>query len=215
MPSIKEKRKFLRWVVDAVRLKKGNARSFLDWLADHGDQVARLRFIDEGVQFCPTGLVISASGQPSFGFKLHHKEREYSTVNINEAVSWLRNNTDTEIFIQINFPEKYRIKEAIAVMEQNPHIPESESSENRFKRVAEKVAETSLNVFHTKAIREEIDKALDKGDKAKFEELTAELVKLEKAISESKEEPTEAVVKLEACNLGEILGMEAEESRED
>jgi len=180
------KRKFLRWTINALSFKKGSVVSLLDWFADHVDELNRVIFVDEGALFCPVGIVVSTSGEQTHGFgelthgfKMKANSSGFETTNPSNAYDWIRRRSDEKIYIQINFKDKYRVKEHLAVLEENPHIPEEHRSERRCSAAANKIIEAAITTYHTKKIREDIDKALDNKDKEEFERLSAELVRLE------------------------------------
>ena len=84
----------------------------------------------------------------------------------------LRLHGDEPVYIQLNFRNVPPSAEYLAVLEENPYMPQSMQGNQHDRIVAEQLVSESLHHFQEEKLLVEIDAALDVGDKERFIELS-------------------------------------------
>ena len=93
------------------------------------------------------------------------------TSDAEKAFHDLRLNTSEEIYFQLNFPSIPPDPLYLAVLEENPYVPELFIPE-KDRIAAQQLLENSVLAFQEQLLLKQIDEALDAGDKERFFELS-------------------------------------------
>ena len=122
----------------------------------------------ERAEFCPKALIISATDVDNVPF-CFHKEK-HVTMDAEKAFHDIRLNQHEEVYIQLNFTNSRSNPNYVAVLEDNPYLPESEMA-TVDSIVAEIILDKALSSFSEKLWYEQMNEALDKKDKEAFDDL--------------------------------------------
>lgn len=173
--NVLEKKRFINWFLNNYQLKRRESVWILNYLMNHERVLEHVHFVDEA-RLCPKGVVISTKcvDDPPFRF---YKE-QVMTSDPEKSFHDIRLNDKETIYIQLNFANSHRCHRYAAVLEENPYLPKDYYITEKDKRVAEQFLTNLIYDFQIKKIHEEIDKALDVGDKDKFHELIEQLNQL-------------------------------------
>lgn len=170
--SVNEKRDFIRWFLNNYQLKRRECVWILNYLISHDQLMEKVRFVDYA-RYCPRGLVMSTHCVDDVPFRFY--KENVMTTDAEKSFHDIRLNRDEEIFIQLNFHMSNKSHQFIAVLEENPYIPDELQIDRQFKDEAERLLDESLRIYNKKRLLHQIDEALDQGDKQLFLNLTTEL----------------------------------------
>ncbi|MFP3441931.1 IDEAL domain-containing protein, partial [Pantoea sp. SIMBA_133] len=87
----------------------------------------------------------------------------------------IRLNQDEPIYIQLNFKSKNVSPHYVAVLEENPFLPENMAADKKYSFMAEMVLDESFTRFKKESILKQIDEALDRNDEIAFLHLSKQL----------------------------------------
>lgn len=170
--SVKEKRAFLKWLLNNYTLKQREAVWILNYVASEDKLMDRIHFV-ENAKFANHGVIMSTTcdKETPFAFceeNIMSTDAEKSFHKIRS----IRHHTDDKIYIQINFKNKLQTHQYLAVLEENPYfkndIPSIEIMQDANKFIEEM---EKNNVKHL------IDLALDAKDQERFNYLVGGLNK--------------------------------------
>ncbi|ADH99621.1 ReoY family proteolytic degradation factor [Salisediminibacterium selenitireducens] len=170
-----EKRDFLKWFLENYQLKRRECAWLLNFLMSDDLLMERVHFVEDA-EHCPKALLISANDVEDVPFAFH--KNQHITMDAEKAFHDIRLNRNEEIYIQLNFQEKYANSEFMRVLEENHYIPVNEDEENVNRLLAEMVLDASLRQQEMKALHLRIDDALENGDEETFSVLAKEYAKL-------------------------------------
>ncbi|EMG29132.1 hypothetical protein X560_0122 [Listeria fleischmannii 1991] len=166
--SIDEKKDFIRWLLNTHQMKMREAMWVLNYIAGHDQIMQYVHFVDD-LEGCRRGLVLSAQGVDHEPFRFF--KGKITTSDPEKAFHDIRLNWDEELYIVLHFSDALLSPEYALVREDNPHralvIGEEE------QQLASDFLERTLSDFTEESIKQEIDRALDAGDKKRFLELSA------------------------------------------
>ncbi len=172
--SVVDKKEFLKSFLQHFELKRRECAWLLNYLMNDDRLMERVHFV-ENAEMTPKALIISTKGVDSIPFSFH-KER-HVTTDAEKAFHDIRLNPDEDVYIELRFVGAKQYFPYLAVLEDNPYLPENRELQKMYEKEVEKLINASLVQYRRKRLLEEIDEALDKKDKALFERLVNELEK--------------------------------------
>lgn len=178
MVPVMDKKAFLRSFLKRHQLKRRECAWLLNYLMNDDTLMERVHFLNQS-EGTPKALVISAQGieQIPFSFRKKH----HVTTDCEKAFHDIRLNQTEDIYIELHFQERLTCPQYLAVLEDNPYLPETQERAQAFERKAEALLQESVRLFQLKKLSEAIDEALDNGDKETFMELSERLNRLRKS----------------------------------
>lgn len=179
--SVKDKKSFIQWFLNHYQLKKRESVWILNYLANHQEILANVHFVRD-VKFCPRGLIITSqcSNQVPFRFYKNH----LVTTDAEKSFHDVRLNQHEPLYIQLNFRKANQNASYVAVLEDNPFIPDEYFITKKDQDRAQKLLDKTLYEFQKKSLQRKIDQSLDEKDKQKFTHLVELLEKLENAYAD-------------------------------
>ncbi|KMK76425.1 ReoY family proteolytic degradation factor [Alkalihalobacillus pseudalcaliphilus] len=171
-----EKKDFLRNFLKQYDLKRRECAWLLNYLMSDDDLMEKVHFV-EVADNAPKSLIISANGveKPPFSF---HKYN-HITTDAEKAFHDIRLNQTEEIYIELHFLGSRTFPPYLAVLEDNPYLPESQERLQQVADQAEKILSISLASFKKQQLLAKIDQALDERNEEAFTALTKQLKELE------------------------------------
>ncbi len=163
--SVIEKKDFLKWFLNHYQLKRRECAWLLNYLMSDDYLMEKVHFV-ENVEYCPKGLVISANDVECIPFSFQKKQ--HVTMDAEKSFHDIRLNKEEEIYIQLNFKDAKKNPQFVAVLEDNPFTPIDKDTEKIFSLFADLVIDHVKYQFEKKRLLEQIDLALDTGDKENF-----------------------------------------------
>ncbi|WP_442594521.1 ReoY family proteolytic degradation factor [Neobacillus sp. D3-1R] len=173
--SVNEKKDFIRWFLNHYQLKRRECVWILNYLMSHDQLMEKVHFVDQA-QYCPRGLVMSTHCVDKVPFRFY--KENVMTTDAEKSFHDIRLNRDEEIFIQLNFHASNQAHQYVAVLEENPFMPNHLQTNDSDRIIAEQILNESITRFHREKLLSLIDEALDKQDKIAFERLTDQLKNL-------------------------------------
>ncbi|WP_430785562.1 ReoY family proteolytic degradation factor [Virgibacillus flavescens] len=170
--SIQDKKVFIEWFLNHYQLKKRESVWILNYLVNHDNLLNNVHFIREA-KFCPRGIIISSQCSEDAPFRFY--KNHLVTTDAEKSFHDIRMNRDEALYIQLNFHNSIKSASYVAVLEDNPFIPEdyyiTKSDEENAIMLFEKIVYERKK----KKIQEAIDISLDNNDPQLFRELTKQL----------------------------------------
>lgn len=171
-----DKKIFIRWFLKNHQLKRREGVWILNFLLTSDKLLRKVHFIDDA-HYCPRAIVMSTVDSMGIPFRFY--KDNMMTNDAEKAFFDMKNNTQQDLFIQINFSNVPPNANYLAVVEENPYVPKNLQSSVSTRQIAEQAVITSIHQFQEKYLLEQIDSALDNGDEALFHELVKELKNLQ------------------------------------
>ena len=172
-----DKKEFIRWFLKNYQLKRREGVWILNYLLTSDTLLSRVRFTDD-VHKCPRAIVMSTIETNSIPFRFY--KGNMMTNEAEKAFYDLRNKTDHDIYIQLNFSNNPPNPLYLAVIEANPYVPSSKPVREIDAKIASHVMQESQVLFQERVLLNLIDRALDEGDEQSFHQYVAELKKLQR-----------------------------------
>ncbi|SDL66737.1 ReoY family proteolytic degradation factor [Sediminibacillus halophilus] len=181
--SIKDKKEFIRWFLRNYQLKRRESVWILNYLINHENLLERVHFIREA-RYCPRGIVISTfcSEEAPFRFYKNH----IVTTDAEKSFHDIRLNRKDPVYIQLNFKNANQSASYVAVLEDNPYLPDDYFITKKDRLAAKDMLEKSIYHTQKQRLQEGIDLALDNRDQSSFDRLIKELRELEDRFAQVK-----------------------------
>lgn len=170
--TIAEKKTFIKWFIEKYDLQNREAEWLLQYVASSDQLLERVHFIDN-FRNLPKTILISTKCVQMTPFKFYKNKRV--TSDVEKAFLDIHNNPSEDIYIGLFFKDRTTSPEYASVLEQNPMDDTKETIDALVSLQAELVLDYALKTFRVDALKQEIDKALDRGDKDLFVELSTKL----------------------------------------
>ncbi|HEY4552763.1 MAG TPA: ReoY family proteolytic degradation factor [Bacillaceae bacterium] len=173
--SVNEKKDFIRWFLNRYQLKRRESVWILNYLMSHDQLMEKVHFVEDA-QCCPRGLIMSTHCTREVPFRFY--KENIMTTDAEKSFHDIRLNRDEDIYIQINFRASHQCHQYAAVLEDNPFMPKTFHLDEKDKAIAEQFLNESLRSFREDKLMKLIDESLDRNDRERFEELSAQLKQL-------------------------------------
>ncbi|WP_433742833.1 ReoY family proteolytic degradation factor [Falsibacillus pallidus] len=173
--SVNEKKDFIRWFLNHYQLKRRECVWILNYLMSHDSLMEKVHFVQDA-QYCPKGLIMSTHCVDDAPFRFY--KENIMTTDAEKSFHDIRLNREEEIFIQLNFRSSQASHQYVAVLEENPFLPNPVRISEKDKDEAEAFLQESLLSFQKEKLLKQIDEALDQHDQDSFKRLSAQLKKL-------------------------------------
>ncbi len=174
--SVEDKKSFIRWFLNHYQLKKRESVWILNYLMNHDEILHHLHFVREA-KFCPRGIIMTSQCSSETAFRFY--KNQLVTTDAEKSFHDIRLNKTEALYLQLNFKRSYRSALYIAVLEENPFIPNDYFITAQDKEVAQQLLDQSRYEFQKSFLNEQIDQALDSMNEEAFLKLTKELQMLE------------------------------------
>lgn len=167
-----EKKDFLKSFLKQYELKRRECAWLLNYLMSDDNLMERVHFIEQAEQ-TPKALVISAQGVSTIPFSF--RKNQHVTTDAEKAFHDIRLNQTEEIYIELHFKGAKSYSLYLAVLEDNPYLPENQKRAEVMENEAEQLLSHSLYMFNRSKLLEQIDQALDTRDQTLFNQFTEAL----------------------------------------
>lgn len=176
--SVNEKKDFIRWFLNNYQLKRRECVWILNYLMSHDQLMKNVHFVEQA-QYCPRGIIMSTHCVDDVPFRFY--KENVMTTDAEKSFHDIRLNRDEEIYIQLNFRSSFHTQQYVAVLEENPFMPQHLQVNEKDTMLAEKFLEESIHTYQKEKLLKQIDEALDQQDPSKFQKLTEQLKKLSRS----------------------------------
>ena len=172
--SIDDKIHFLKWFLRNHSLKKIEAKWLLDYIAAYPKLMERLHFVSDAKAYEESILISTKEmGTPSF----IHRNKDLISHDIEQYYLAHTKNSDREIFVELNFPNRHSCNRYLTVLIEDPKTATLSYFE---KMEVENIINHSMHTFKENQLLSDIDKALDEHNAPEFFRLSGELRKIYK-----------------------------------
>lgn len=167
--SVVDKKAFVRWFLKNYQLKRRECVWILNYLLSNDELLKHIRFVEEA-HYCPRAMVMSTVESTGVPFRFY--KGNVMTADAEKSFHDLRLNEKEDMYLQLNFPNIPPSTQYLAVLEENPYMPDTLHVSEKDRLLAEEMLSNSLLVFQQEKLLAQIDEALDKGDEDRFYELS-------------------------------------------
>lgn len=179
--SAHEKRDFVKWFLKNYQLKRRESVWILNYLMSHEELLENVHFV-EGVEHCPRGMMISTTSSSGAPFRFY--KGTIVSADAEKSFHDMRLHPNEPMYVELKFPDHARVPEFLAVLEDNPYVPMNEEWKKMDQDTAEFVVDSSIRSYQLQVLENQIDQALDEGDRAQFEKLSRDYQTLVNQIKE-------------------------------
>jgi uncharacterized protein YpiB (UPF0302 family) len=174
--TVKDKKSFIKWFLNHYQLKKRESVWILNYLVNHQEILVNVHFVREA-KFCPRGIIMTSHCSTETPFRFY--KNQLVTTDAEKSFHDIRLNQHEPLYLQLNFNKSYQSPYYVAVLEENPFLPDEYFITENDKKLANHLLNKTLFDSKRKVLLMGIDKALDRRDYDIFQKLTSELKKLE------------------------------------
>ena len=170
--DVREKKNFLTWMVNHVSFSRREVFWILNYLANHEAILHNVRFV-ERANLTKRGLQItdlSYGGEP---MKLFLDGKEFTDTD--QIFHEIRMNWKSPLYVECLFENAWQTREYLAILEDNPLASWEDTISEEDTELIEQYFYEKAQEAKLKKLYEQIDKALEKGDKNAFLELSDEV----------------------------------------
>ena len=172
-----DKKDFLKSFLKQYELKRRECAWLLNYLMSDDNLMEKVHFIEQAEQ-TPKALVISAQGMSSIPFSF--RKHQHVTTDAEKAFHDIRLNQTEEIFIELHFKGAQSYSLYLAVLEDNPYLPENQKRAEVLENEADRLLSHSMYTFNRSQLLSRIDWALDTRNQPLFNQYSEELRLLDK-----------------------------------
>lgn len=172
--TVTQKREFIRWFLNNCQFKSRESVWILNFLYSYDHLLEKIHFV-ENASKTPRGIVIAT--RCANDIPLRYYKNGVMSTDGEKCFHDIRLNKNDDIYIELNFKDKYNYEEYWKVYEENPF---DEPNTSEFEEQAAHFLDYCLYEFKVDQLKKRIDEAIDTGDKELFMKLTDELSKIEK-----------------------------------
>lgn len=172
--SVVDKKEFLKTFLQHYELKRRECAWLLNYLMNDDKLMERVHFVEKA-ELTPKAIVISTKGVDSIPFSF--QKEQHITTDAEKAFHDIRLNPEEDVYIELRFIGSKQYFPYLAVLEDNPYLPENRELAKLYQQEVEKLIEASLHQYKRKRLLDKIDQALDEKNKDLFERLVNELKK--------------------------------------
>ncbi|MFA1820719.1 ReoY family proteolytic degradation factor [Virgibacillus oceani] len=174
--TVKDKKSFIKWFLNHYQLKKRESVWILNYLVNHHEILANVHFVHEA-KFCPRGIIMTSHCSTETPFRFY--KNQLVTTDAEKSFHDIRLNQHEPLYLQLNFNKSYQCPYYVAVLEENPFLPDEYFITEKDKNQAKCLLNKTLFENKRKTLLQGIDEALDRRDYDTFQRLTSDLKKLE------------------------------------
>jgi len=169
---LKDKKKFIRWFLKHYELKKRECNWILEYLLTDTLLLNNVHFVTQA-EHCPRAIIMSTVCSDEISFRFHKKH--VITIDLDKSFHDLRLNKHRPMYMQINFYNSNQHPLYIAILEENPFVPEHSEIKRRDWMVAEQILEKTLIESRRALLKKQIDHSLAENNREDFYKLVEEL----------------------------------------
>lgn len=167
--DIKDKKKFLTWLITHEFFVRREVSWILNYLVTHDAILNKVRFV-ESAKSTPRGICVKSSSVSDQSITLFLNDRTYQDSD--QIFHEIRFNWKNPLYLECVFPESWNNPFYLAVLEDNPYHKWNDSlDEEMVERVDAFFKQEELE-NQIQQLYQEIDLALENNDQAVFKELT-------------------------------------------
>ncbi|QKE56482.1 hypothetical protein [Bacillus phage YungSlug] len=170
-PTVEEKREFIKWVLNNLKLAKREMSWILNYLLSHNSLVEKVHFVEKGALKTPKGMILCAKNYSDEEYNSSFVYIKHNCVSgdCEKAFHDVRLNRDEDVYIEIIAGDLFKNESYVSAIEENPYYKDGNEKILGFTDAVQ------LKFFldHMEAIarQQQIDFLLEKRDFATLEKL--------------------------------------------
>lgn len=175
--TVAEKKHFLRWFLGNYQLQSREAEMLLRYMMTRENVLRRVHFVESFRQL-PRVIVVSTTCVQVAPFRYYRRNKPVST-DVEQAFLDLYQHPDDDVYVGLFFKDRSSsaayasVLEEIATGELEPAVREMISLQ------AEWAIDQAIRTYQRSKLMEEVNQALDVGDKTAFYEASKRLIEFD------------------------------------
>src|SRR6185312_1881422 len=165
--TVKEKKEFIRWFLKRHKLKRRECVWILNYLLGHEHLLQNVHFT-KSIANCPRSIGISTE-ETGYTAPFVYYKNGGKSQDVEKAFLDLRLQPDEKMYVAIYYPNRETCSYYSSVFEENPYSPDYKIViSDEISDETESLMDEIIRVASRTSLLNEIDKALDNGDKERF-----------------------------------------------
>ncbi|QQP71154.1 YpiB family protein [Carnobacterium sp. CS13] len=183
---LEAKKVFLGWFLDRHQLKRRESMWILNYFLNHDIVLNKVHFV-ESVDTTPRGMMMSSVGTDNEPFFFYKDGTLFNDPE--QAFHEVRLNWHEDIYVELIFRDPWKSPQYLAVLEDNPYHKWNDFVSLELKKEVEH-ALAALSLSEQKQqIMNQVDEALEAGDREGFIQLSNDLKEIEEALIKEQKKP--------------------------
>lgn len=175
--TIAEKKHFLRWFLSNYQLQSREAEMLMRYMMTRENVLRRVHFVENFRQL-PRVVVVSTTCVPVAPFRYYRRNKPVST-DVEQAFLDLYQHPDEDIYVGLFFKDRSTSPAYASVLEETVTAELEPAVREMISLQAEWIIDQSLRTYQRSRLMEEVDEALDLGDRTAFYEASRKLLEFD------------------------------------
>jgi len=172
--TIAEKKHFLRWFLANYQMQSREAEMLVRYMMTRESVLRRVHFVESFRQL-PRVIVVSTSCVQVAPFRYYRRNKPVST-DVEQAFLDLYQHPDEDVYVGLYFKDRATSAAYASVLEEITSSELEPAVKEMISLQAEWIIDQSLRNYERSKLMDEVNSALDDGDRAKFYEACQRLI---------------------------------------
>lgn len=172
--TIAEKKHFLRWFLANYQMQSREAEMLVRYMMTRESVLRRVHFVESFRQL-PRVIVVSTSCVRVAPFRYYRRNKPVST-DVEQAFLDLYQHPDEDVYVGLYFKDRATSTAYASVLEEITSSELEPAVKEMISLQAEWIIDQSLRNYERSKLMDEVNSALDDGDRAKFYEACQRLI---------------------------------------
>lgn len=177
-----DKKRFLKWFTKNYVLKRRESLWILDYLYNHDIMLDKTHFVEE-VEKTPRGIYMTVKDNQKPAFRFYKNGHTFKDAM--QAFHEVRLNWSSPLYIEIDFEDAWHSPEYLLVLEDNPYASWNDTIPEELVETVDDALTYETLLYARQQLLDKIDSVLLEGHEEEFEDLTNELLEIDRQISDT------------------------------
>ncbi|MDT2756759.1 ReoY family proteolytic degradation factor [Enterococcus asini] len=170
--DVREKKSFLDWLIQNVTFNRREVSWILNYLANHEAILANVHFV-EHAEATKRGIVIRDLSVVGEALTLYLEGKSFTDSD--QIFHEIRLNWKEPMYIECFFANSWEHPSYLSILEDNPYLTWNESIDQEILTAIDDYLAAEERQAQVQKLYQQIDEALEKGDKETFFHLSQEV----------------------------------------
>ncbi|CAM3929626.1 YpiB family protein [Alicyclobacillus pomorum] len=172
--TVAEKKHFLRWFLGNYQLQSREAEMLLRYMMTRENLLRRVHFVENFRQL-PRVIVVSTTCVQVAPFRYYRRNKPVST-DVEQAFLDLYQHPDDDVYVGLFFKDRTTSTAYASVLEETVTAELEPAVRELITMQAEWVIDQAVRSYQREMLMEEVNRALDLGDRQAFYEASRKLI---------------------------------------
>jgi uncharacterized protein YpiB (UPF0302 family) len=175
--TVAEKKHFLRWFLANYQLQSREAEMLLRYMMTRENVLRRVHFV-ENFRHLPRVIVVSTTCVQVAPFRYYRRNKPVST-DVEQAFLDLYQHPDDDVYVGLFFKDRSTSAAYASVLEETATSELEPAVRELIAMQAEWVIDQAIRNYQRSKLMEEVNEALDNGDRNAFYEASRKLIEFD------------------------------------